>query len=215
MAQKLPIAVLISGGGSNLQAIIDSQKAGLLDVDIRVVVSNKHDAFGIERAKEAGIPTEVFGLHDYRTANPQASREDFDAALSDVIAQYKPELVVLAGWMLILGSRFLDKFPNRVINLHPSILPSFPGAHGVEHALDYGVRVTGCTIHIVDTGVDTGPIILQAVVPIEHHDTVESLHRKINKEEHKLYPQAIQLFAENRIKLDGRKTIILDKDEVQ
>jgi len=212
MTEKLPIAVMISGSGSNLQAIIDSKKEDLLDVDIKVVVSSKADAFGLERAKKAGIPTEVFGLHDFKTANPQGLRQDYDVALADIVLRYKPKLVVLAGWMLVLGARFLHKFPQKVINLHPALLPSFPGAHGVEDALAYGVRFTGCTIHIVDTGVDTGPIILQAVVPIGPKDTVESLHEKIHKEEHRIFPQAIQLFAENRIKLEGRKVIIKDKE---
>ncbi len=203
-----PIAVLISGSGSNLQAIIDAIAANTLDATISVVVSNKADAYGLERAKKAGIPTAVFSLQEFRKQNPQASREDYDVALAEIVSKYQPKLIVLAGWMLVLSPQFLDRYPQQVINLHPSILPSFPGAHGAKDALEYGVKFTGCTVHFVDTGVDTGPIILQAIVPVNQDDTEDTLLDRIHPIEHRILPEAIQLFAEKKIIVDGRKVRI-------
>lgn len=205
----LTLAVLISGGGSNLQAIIDAIESQKLDARVAVVVSNKADVYGLERAINAGIPTEVFSLKEFREKNPQASRVDYDAALAELVGKYKPNLVVLAGWMLVVSSQFLNKFPQEVINLHPALLPSFPGAHGAQDALEYGVRYTGCTVHFVDSGVDTGPIILQAVVPVLDTDTVETLLDRIHSEEHRILPEAIQLFAEERIEVNGRRVRII------
>ena len=203
------IAVLISGGGSNLQSIIDSAESGYLKVEIAVVLSNKEDAYGLTRARNHGIPAEVVKHGDYQ------SREDFEAKLIEVLDGYHVDLVVLAGFMRVLTPFFVNHYHSRIINIHPAILPSFPGTHGQKQALDYGVRFSGCTTHFVDEGTDTGPIIIQAVVPILSDDTEETLGSRILKEEHRIFPESIKLWAEGRLVIEGRKVRILPESPAE
>ena len=196
---KTNVAVFVSGSGTNLQAIID---ANIEAANIAVVLSNKPDAYALERALKHNIPVEVVDHKEFE------SREDFEAEIILRLEEYDIELVVLAGFMRILTSFFVGKFKNRIINLHPALLPSFPGIHSAKQALDYGVKVTGCTVHFVDDGVDTGPIILQATVPVEDADTEDTLLEKIHMEEHRIFPEAVKLFCEKRLKIDGRRVYI-------
>lgn len=199
MADLLKLGVLISGSGSNLQSIIDHIENGSLKAAIRIVISNNPDAFGIKRAQKHGIPFVVMKNGDFK------SKEDFDSALIKALKDNNVDLVVLAGFMRIISPAFLKAFPQRVLNIHPALLPSFPGLHGQKQALDYGVKFSGCTVHFVDEGVDTGPIIIQSAVPVLEDDTEETLAARILKEEHKIYPRAIQLFADGKIQIQGRK----------
>ena len=202
MADLLKLGVLISGSGSNLQSIIDQIERGALNARITMVVSNKPEAYGLTRARKHGIPQTVLNHQDFE------NREDFDRELLRVLQTAGVELVALAGFMRILTPYFLRAFPDRIINIHPALLPSFPGTHVQRKALDYGVRFSGCTVHFVDEGVDTGPIIIQAVVPVLEGDTAETLAARILKEEHKIYPQAIRYFAQGRIVKNGRRVEI-------
>jgi len=195
------IAVLVTGGGSNLQAIIDASEAGKIPARVGVVVSNKADAYGLVRAKRHGIPAEVV---DHRSFD---SREAFDARLVEVIRSHGAELVCLAGFMRVGTPVFLRAFPGRILNIHPALLPSFPGTHGARDALRYGVRFSGCTVHFLDEGVDTGPIIVQAVVPVHDDDTEETLAARILEEEHRIYPMAIRLVLEGKLTLSGRRVL--------
>lgn len=197
----LPIAVLVSGGGSNLQSIIDRMEAGVLDVDIKLVVSNKAGAYGIERAKKHGIPYKVLLHTDYD------SREAFDADMVKAINDAgvgETGAVVMAGFMRIVTPVFLGAFENRVINIHPALLPSFPGAHGQPDAADYGVKISGCTVHFVDEQMDHGPVIIQAAVPALCGETGDELGPRILKLEHRVFPQALQWLAEGRLVIEGR-----------
>ncbi len=200
--QKLRLAVLASGGGTNLQSIIDRCGQGLLDADICLVISNNPGAGALERATRTGIKTACINHREFD------SREDFDQAVIATLQEAKIELVVLAGFMRIISAPFLRAFPQKIINIHPSLLPSFPGLHVQQKALDYGAKISGCTVHFVDDGVDTGPIIVQAVVPIHPDDSEESLAARILEQEHKIYPQAIQWIAEGRIKVVNRQVKI-------
>jgi len=199
---KLGLGVLASGRGSNLQAIIDNIEAGKLNAEVRAVISDKPTAYALERAKNHGIP----GIH----INPKdyPSKEEYETAVVESLKENRVELVVLAGYMRLVGKVLLEAFPNRIMNIHPALLPSFPGTHGQRDAVEYGVRFSGCTVHFVDEGMDTGPIILQAVVPVMQDDDEDSLAARILQEEHKLYSQAIQLYAEGRLKVEGRKVKI-------
>lgn len=196
---KTNVAVFVSGSGTNLQAIIDSN---IEAANLAVVISNKPDAYAIERAKNHDIPVEVVSHKEFDT------REDFEAEIIGRLEKYNIELVVLAGFMRVLTPFFVGRFKNRIVNLHPALLPSFPGIHAAKQALDYGAKVTGCTVHFVDEGVDTGPIILQAVVPIDDSDTEDTLLEKIHKEEHRIFPEAVKLFCEGRITIEGRRVLI-------
>jgi phosphoribosylglycinamide formyltransferase-1 len=196
------IAVFISGSGSNLQSIIDAVEAGRVSAKIAVVVSNEPDAYGLIRAQKHGIPTAVVNHRDFKT------RTDFEAAVLTVLNKFPIDLICLAGFMRLLTPGFLRRFPRRVINIHPALLPSFPGTHGQADAFNYGVRFTGCTIHFVDEGVDTGPIIMQAVVPVLPDDDVESLKARILAQEHRIYPQVIQFFAEGRVTTADGKVVV-------
>ncbi len=196
------IAVFISGSGSNLQSIIDAVEAGRVSAKIAVVVSNEPDAYGLIRAQKHGIPTAIVNHRDHKT------RADFEAAVLAVLERFPIDLICLAGFMRLLTPDFLRRFSRRVINIHPALLPSFPGTHGQADAFNYGVRFTGCTIHFVDEGVDTGPIIMQAVVPVLPGDDVESLKARILAQEHRIYPQVIQFFAEGRVTITDRKVVI-------
>lgn len=196
------IAILVSGRGSNLQAIIDSIKNKYLKVKIGVVISNRDKILALEKAKREGIPTVVIKPSKYNI------REEYDKKIIKYLEKYKIDLVVLAGYMRLLSSYFTEKYKHKIINIHPSLLPSFPGGHAHQDALNYGVKVSGCTVHFVDEGIDTGPIILQKAVLVYDDDTEETLSERILKEEHKLYPKAIKFISENRIKIIGRKVIL-------
>ena len=199
MNKKTRVGVFVSGSGSNLQALIDAK---IPSVEIVVVVSNNPDAYAIERAKKNKIPVEVIDHRNY------SSREDFEREIQKRLDQYKVDLIALAGFMRILTPLFIRNYKNRIMNLHPALLPSFPGTNAVKQALMYGVKFTGCTVHFVDEGVDTGPIILQAVVPISDTDTEESLLERIHKEEHRIYPEAVRLFGEGKLRIEGRRVLV-------
>jgi phosphoribosylglycinamide formyltransferase-1 len=202
MANPLKLGVLISGSGSNLQSIIDHIEKGSLNAVIKIVISNNPDAYGITRAKKHGLPVLIFKHEDFK------SREDFDLELIKNLQSNQVQLVVLDGFMRILTSLFMREFPQRIINIHPALLPAFPGTHVQKQALEYGVKFTGCTVHFVDEGVDTGPIIIQSVIPVLDDDTEETLAARILKEEHRIYPQAIQFYANGKIEIDGRRVKI-------
>ena len=196
------IGVLASGGGTNLQSIIDRQQAGTLSVDIALVISNNPTAGALQRAQQAGIRTLCINHRDY------SSREEFDHALVKALQAAGIDLVVLAGFMRIITAVMLHAFPHRIINIHPALLPAFPGLNVQQQAIDYGARFSGCTVHFVDGGVDTGPVIIQAAVPIHPEDTADKLAQRILEQEHRIYPQAIQWIAEGRVSVDGRKVVI-------
>ncbi len=201
--QPIKLGILVSGNGSNLQAIIDAIEAGGLKARIACVVSNNPGAFALTRASRHNIPVVI---HENRGFT---NRSEYDAALVKILRDHGVELVILAGYMRILSEVMVTAFPNAIMNIHPALLPAFPGLHAQKQALDYGVRFSGCTVHFVDCGTDTGPIILQSVVPVEQDDTEESLSARIQKEEHRTYPEAVRLFCEGRIRLEGRHVRIL------
>ncbi len=211
MTKKLIIGVLASGRGTNLQAIIDNVKSGKLpNVEIGCVISDNPDAKALERARRAGIPAYYIYPGKKRTVLDPEQEEKY----IETLKKHGVELVCLAGFMRILKRKFLDAFPNRIMNIHPALLPAFPGLNAQKQALEYGVKVSGATVHFVDEGIDTGPIILQEAVKVEEDDTVETLAARILKVEHKIYSEAIKLFAEGRLKIEGRRVRILPGDEV-
>jgi len=193
------IAILCSGNGTNLQAIIDGVNSGYIPARIAFILSDEKRAFALERARKAGIETVVLDKKDYK------DREDFDREVVKRLKKRDVELVVLAGFMRLLSPYFIKEYRNRIINVHPALLPSFKGAHGIKDALDHGVKVTGVTVHFVDEHLDNGPIILQKTVEIKEDDTEGALLERVHKEEHKIYPEAIKLFVEGKIKIEGRK----------
>jgi len=197
------IAVLCSGSGTNLQAIIDKISSGYIPARIALVVSDKADAFALERAKKAGIDTLVVDKKNFK------SRDDLDKKISGELKAKKVGLVVLAGFMRLLGPDFICEYRNRIINVHPALLPSFKGTHGIKDALEHGVKVTGITVHFVDEKLDNGPVIAQAAVEIKDGDTEESLLERIHKEEHRLYPEVVKLFVQGKLKIEGRKVKII------
>lgn len=201
MSSPLPIAVLVSGSGTNLQAIIDQQEAGNLPVEIKVVICNRKKAYAIERAKKHGIPVEYVSHLNFE------SREAFDQEIHRLLESLGVKLVVLAGFMRLLSPWFVERWYLRLINIHPALCPSFPGVHAQKQAFDYGVKVTGCTVFFVDSGVDTGPIIIQAVVSVLPDDTEDSLAERILKEEHWILPQAIDWIANNALEVKERRVI--------
>jgi phosphoribosylglycinamide formyltransferase-1 len=211
MARQVPIGVLISGSGTNLKAIIDAIEAGRLDAKIEVVLSNKADAQGLARAQMRGIPTEILSHKDF------SSREAYDEAVVGLLRGRGVELVVLAGFMRLLSPVFVKAYSNRIMNIHPALLPSFPGLNVQQKAVEHGVRFSGCTVHFVNEECDEGPIIIQAVVPVFPDDSGETLAARILEQEHRIYPRAIQLFAEGRLKVVGRKVLVdrLSKDAAQ
>lgn len=202
MSKLLRIGVLASGGGTNLQALIDRCQDGSLAAEIAVVITNNPGAGALDRAAKAGISTLCINHRDF------SRREDFDNAVVNALQDAEIGLVALAGFMRIITRTFIDAFPERVINIHPALLPAFPGLHVQQQAIDYGARFSGCTVHFVDGGVDTGPIIIQAVVPILPDDTADTLAARILEQEHRIYPRAIQLIAEDRVRVNGRQVII-------
>jgi phosphoribosylglycinamide formyltransferase-1 len=200
--ETLKIGVLASGRGSNFQAIIDSIKTGYINARINVLITDNPEAFSIERAKKHGIESHIMHPKNY------GSRDEYFRDVSSELKKRGVELVVLAGFMRIVGKPLLDVYPNRVMNIHPALLPSFPGLHGQKQANDYGVKISGCTVHFVDEGMDTGPIIIQAAVPVRDDDTEETVAERILRLEHKIFPEAIKLFSEGRIEILGRKVRI-------
>jgi len=197
VAGLITLGVLVSGTGSNLQAILDAVAQKKLDARVAVVVSNVAGAGGLERAREAGVETAIVDHKAY------ADRRTFDAALVEVLRARGVEVVVLAGFMRLVTDVLLGAFPMRVVNVHPSLLPAFPGVHSQQQAFDYGVRIAGCTVHLVDGGTDTGPILAQAAVPVEEDDDAESLRLRILAREHELLPQVLQWMAEGRVTVEA------------
>lgn len=203
------VVVLISGSGTNLQRLIDTVHTPNGEIEIVLVLSSRADAYGLERARMAGIATDVM------TRSRDDDRIARDVALADRVAQAAPDLVVLAGWMSILTGAFLDRFPDRVINLHPSLLPAFIGMHAIEDALAWGVRWTGVTVHYAEEEVDGGPPILQETVPVLYGDTVDSLRERVRDAEHRVLPAAVRLFAQDRVHRDPqqrRRVQILEEE---
>jgi len=202
----LRIAVLASGRGSNLQAVIDAIEARTVQAKIVAVISNKKDAPALERARRHGLSGLFIDPKPY--AGRPDSREAYDLALLDVLRLHDVGLVLLAGYMKIVTKVFVEAFANRMMNIHPSLLPSFPGLDVQKKAIEWGCKLAGCTVHFVTEGVDEGPIILQAAVPVLDHDSPDTLAARILEQEHKIYPRAVQLFAEGRLKVDGRRVFI-------
>jgi phosphoribosylglycinamide formyltransferase-1 len=198
----LNLGVLVSGSGTNLEAIARACEAGEVPARIAVVVSNTADAYALTRAAEHGIEGVFLDPGEY------VSREAYDHALMETLRERGVELVVLAGYMLLAGPEMVEAFHGRIINIHPALLPSFPGTHGVPDALAYGVKVTGVTVHFVDEGLDTGPVILQEAVAVREDDDAEGLHQRLHEVEYRLYPLAIRYFAEGRLRIEGRRVRI-------
>jgi phosphoribosylglycinamide formyltransferase-1 len=193
------IGVLISGRGSNLQALIDAIAGGPLQAEIAVVISNKADAAGLVRASEAGIETLVL---DHRA---HATRDDYDRAVARELRDRRVSLVCLAGFMRLIGPSLLGEYPNAMLNVHPSLLPAFPGVDAQRQALEHGVKITGATVHLVTDQLDGGPIVLQSPVPVLEHDTIDSLSARILIEEHRIYPEAVQMILDGRWRVEGRR----------
>lgn len=198
----ITLGVLISGSGTNLQAILDAIGAGTLDARVAVVISNKADAFGLERARAAGVEAMHVDPRGYETMH------DYNEALRVLLQEAGVDYVVMAGYMKLLGTEVLDAFPQRVVNLHPALLPSFPGAHGIADALDYGVKVTGVTVHFADEVFDRGAIIAQEAVVVREDDTADSLAERIHAVEHRIYPAALQVLAQGQFEIVGRRVLI-------
>ena len=196
------IGVLASGRGTNLQAIIEAVKEGKIEGRISIVISDNHDAFALKRAKQNNIETEYINFKSFK------NREDYDKEIMECLKEKDIDLVVLAGYMRILSSYFIKMYKNRIMNIHPALLPSFPGLHAQRQAVEYGVKISGCTVHFVNEGVDSGPVILQKAVEVKDKDTEESLTERILKEEHQIYPRAIQLFCQGRLIIKGRRVFI-------
>jgi len=200
---KTPIAVMISGSGTNLQAIIDRTESGQVPAEIMCVISDREKAYGLERARRHGIPAMYIDPKKY------VSREAHEDAIINLLEEKRVELIVLAGYMRLLTPRIIGRFRNRIINIHPALLPSFPGTDGYGDAYRYGVKVSGCTAHFVDEGCDTGPIILQGVNPLNEDDTLESFRERGLAVEHDILPEAVRLFCEGKLTVEGRKVKIL------
>ncbi len=201
LARQVRVGVLVSGRGSNLQAILDASAAGRLSADVVVVLSDVADAYALERARQRNIPA----LFEDPKTHP--TRETFDKALIGHLEQHRVDLVCLAGFMRLLTPAFVAHYRHRIMNIHPALLPAFPGLHVQRKALQHGVKFSGCSVHFVDEGTDTGPIIIQAVVPVLDDDTEEALSARILRYEHQIYARAIQLFAERRLQVRGRRVI--------
>jgi len=198
------IAVLASGSGTNLQTLIEQlHEDNTSDINIVVVISDRKKAYALTRAEQAGIPTQIV------SAKNHINRVEFDAEIARHIENYSAELIILAGYMKLFQPPFVRKYHNRIINIHPSLLPAFPGANAVADTLEYGVKVTGVTVHYVDEGIDTGPIIAQTSIPVYDTDDEESLHKRIQIEEHKLFPQVIKWHAQGNVIVEDRKVILV------
>jgi len=194
----LKLGVLASGRGSNFQSIIDEIEAGSLNASISLLITDNPDAYAIERAKKQSIKHLYLNPHDFKSKN------DFYTRIAKELVKSDVDLVILAGFMRIVGKPLIEAFPNRIMNIHPALLPAFPGLHSQKQAVDYGVRVSGCTVHFVDEGMDTGPIIIQAAVVVSPDDTEDTLSERILRLEHKIFPYAIRLYSEGRLYADGR-----------
>ncbi len=201
--KNVKIGVLVSGRGSNLQAIIDNIEQGTLSAEVVVVISDQAEAFALERARKHGIPAVHVSAKGFK-----GRREEYDALLVAELRKHTVDLVVLAGFMRIITKTLVSAFPHRIMNIHPALLPSFPGLHVQKAAIEHGVKFSGCTVHLVDEGMDTGPIIIQAVVPVLDNDTEDTLAARILAQEHKIFSRAIQLFAEGRLKVRGRRVLV-------
>ncbi len=208
MTERLKIGVLASGRGSNFQAIIDAVKAGKINAEFAVCISDQADAYALTRAKENGIAAEFI--------DPKASKDraEYDEKIIEVLRKYDAGLVLLAGFMRLVSPALVEAYKNKMMNIHPALLPSFPGLHVQRKAIRYGAKFSGCTVHFVDTGMDTGPIIIQAVVPVFPGDTEDALSARILKQEHRIYPEAVRLFAEGKIEVDGRRVVIKNGPEI-
>ncbi|MGZ8394488.1 MAG: phosphoribosylglycinamide formyltransferase [Nitrospira sp.] len=202
------LGVLVSGRGSNLQAIIDAIEAGTLSAEVAVVLSNKQDAGGLERARKHGAPAVWLDPKPY--AGRSDNREAYDKAVLEVLQKHEVDLVLLAGYMKIVTTVLVTAYANRMMNIHPSLLPSFPGLDVQKKAIDHGCKIAGCTVHFVTEGVDEGPIIVQAAVPIVEGDTADALAARILEQEHRIYPHAIQLYAEGRLRVEGRRVMVTE-----
>ncbi|MGA2192389.1 MAG: phosphoribosylglycinamide formyltransferase [Nitrospirota bacterium] len=200
--KKTVLGVLASGRGSNLQAIIDAIEAGSLNAELAVVVSDKEDAYALERARKHGAKAYFIDPKGVRR------REDYDLKILEALRAHKVDLVLLAGYMRLISPVLVEAFENKIMNIHPALLPSFPGLHVQKKAIDYGVRFSGCTVHFVDGGMDTGPIIIQAVVPVHPGDDEDALAARILEQEHRIYPEAVRLFTEGRLRVAGRRVIV-------
>jgi phosphoribosylglycinamide formyltransferase 1 len=201
--KRTRLGVLASGSGTNLEAIAQAIDDGDVPATVALVLSDNPDAFALERARRRGIETRVINLRDYE------DRPAYDRAIVDALEKAGVDLVVLAGYMKLVGPGFIDAFSGRIMNIHPALLPSFPGEQGVKDALEHGVKVSGVTVHFVDKGLDTGPIIVQEAVPVEEGDDVETLHNRIHLAEYRAYPLAIRLFAQGRLLIEGRRVTVL------
>ena len=199
----MKIAVFCSGSGTNLQAIIDAWKRGDIKAEVALVVSDVPTCFALKRAEKSGIKTLVVERKVFK------SKKEFEAEILETLKKEKIDLIALAGYMKLFSADFIREYKNRILNIHPALLPSFKGAHGIKDAFDYGVKITGPTVHFVTEDMDAGPVILQTAVKVMEDDTEETLGEAIHKEEHKLYPMAIQLFVEGRLKIEGRKVRII------
>ncbi|MBS7250787.1 MAG: phosphoribosylglycinamide formyltransferase [Candidatus Freyarchaeota archaeon] len=205
------IGVLVSGRGSNLQAIIDAVESGYIKAKISVVISSRKDAPALQRAKEHGIEAIFIDPQDFwkDKEHREEKRVEYDKKIIAELEKRNVDLVLLAGYMLMLSPYFVNKYKNRIMNIHPALLPSFPGVNAQKQALEYGVKYTGATVHFVDAEMDHGPIILQDVVPVLDDDTVETLSNRILEKEHKIYVEAVKLFTEGKLKVEGRRVKIL------
>jgi phosphoribosylglycinamide formyltransferase-1 len=200
--ERIKIGVLISGSGTNLQAVIDASRAGGIDGDVMVVISNHASAYGLERARKAGIDAVFIDRGEFER------KRDYDLEILRNLQERDVDLVVMAGYMRLLGTEVLSAYPGSVLNIHPALLPSFPGASGIRDAWDYGVKVTGVTVHFADEVFDRGPIIAQEAVAVEEGDSMEDLEAKIHEIEHRIYPKAIQAWAQGRLRVEGRRVHI-------
>ena len=196
----IKLAILASANGTNAQAIIEAVRAGRLDADVKVVLTNKEDAGVIVRALRLGVPVEIIPSKGFR------NRAEYDARVVDVLRKYDIDTIALAGWMRILSEVFVNAYEGRILNLHPALLPSFKGATAIADAYEHGVRITGCSVHMVTPELDAGPVIIQAGVPV--NGTVDELEAQIHRMEHRIFPQALQWFAEGRIRVEGHKIVV-------
>jgi phosphoribosylglycinamide formyltransferase 1 len=202
MSDRVRVGVLVSGGGTNLAALLAASEAPNYPAQVAVVLSNRPRAFGLQRARQARVPTEVVLKRDH------ADRESYDAEVARRLAAHGVEWVALAGFMRLVSPVLLDAFPQRVLNIHPSLLPAFPGLHAQQQALDYGATVSGATVHLVDSGMDTGPVVLQRAVDVLPDDSLDDLKARILAVEHQIYPESLRLAAEGRLELRGRRVRI-------
>ena len=207
MTKKINLGVLVSGSGTNLQSIIDNCESGKIDAAVKVIISDNLEAFAIKRAEKHSIDAATITRDEFD------DRKSFEEKIVKILESHNVELVCLAGFMRIVGKTLLSAYPNRIMNKHPALLPSFPGLDVQKQAFDYGVKISGCTVHFVDDKIDHGPIICQTAVPVMEDDTPETLKARILEEEHRIYPQAIQLYAEGRLKIQNRRVYILKKSD--